>query len=105
MDSMFGAGLWSAMRRLGILQNGELRVCKHAAESLHNAATNVYDKLRCQSADFPARVADVFARYDRTWSLVIGCEAAGTTSLIVVSESHSTQTFYLEGETAKKSET
>jgi hypothetical protein len=79
LDAMYGVGCWRAMRRFGVEQEGAaLRVCDDAAESLHNDASNQRDKLRCQSADFPARVADRFAahmgRGSRGWSLLHGTD-------------------------------
>ena len=61
LDAMYGTHCWRAMRRFGVWQNEKLRACDDAKESLHNAASTVKDRLRCQSADFPARVADMFA--------------------------------------------
>lgn len=78
LDAMYGVEYWRAIRRFGVWQNGKLRACDDAKESLHNAAATVHDKMRTQSADFPARVADLFAqkigRGTRGWSLVHGTD-------------------------------
>ena len=78
LDAMYGLGCWRAMRRFGVEQNGDVRVCDDAAESLHNDSSNQRDKLRCQQADFPARAADRFAvhlgRGTRGWSLLHGTD-------------------------------
>ena len=87
MDAMFGASQWRAIRRFGIVQNGKTRACDDAKESLHNASTRVGDKMRTQRADFPARVADLFAerigRGVRGWSLVHGTDDVDVVHIVV----------------------
>ena len=76
LDALFGRGCWRAMRRFAVVQNGSVRACDDAAESLHNAGTSQTDKLRTAQADFPARVARLFhaavPRDAARWSLVHG---------------------------------
>ena len=56
------AGLpFRAMQRFAVRQNGKVRACDNARASLHNDGTSTSEKLECESADFPARVAKLFA--------------------------------------------
>ena len=61
MDAAYGRGRWRAMRRFGVHQKGKVRPCDNAKTSLHNACTSRHEKLVCETADFPARVAMAFA--------------------------------------------
>ena len=61
MDAAYGKGRWRAMRRFGVHQKGKVRPCDNARTSLHNACTARHEKLVCETADFPARVAMAFA--------------------------------------------
>ena len=78
LDAMFGVGCYRAMRRFGVEQNDDIRACDDAKENLANAGSGQHDRLRCQSADFPARMADLFARrmgrQHRGWSLIHGSD-------------------------------
>ena len=65
MDAAYGEGFWRAMRRFGILQNGKVRACDNARRSRHNAATRRAERMQCETADFPARVAAAFRRAQR----------------------------------------
>jgi hypothetical protein len=73
---MFGRGAWRAMLRFAVEQNGKIRACDDAAESLHNASTSQIDKLRTANPDFPLRVARLFHKSVPSslgrWTLVHG---------------------------------
>ena len=62
LNARFGASGWRAIRRFGVRQHGEVRACEHAAESGHNAATGVSERLSCEAADLPLRIAAYFAK-------------------------------------------
>ena len=78
LDAMYGDGCWRSFRCFGVEQNGSLRACDDAAESLHNDSSSQYDKLRCNTPDSPARAADCFAerigRGARGWSLELSTD-------------------------------
>lgn len=57
LDRAYGAGQWRAIRRFPIWQKEKCRPCDDCAESGHNAASFMAERLRCNSADFPAAVA------------------------------------------------
>ena len=61
LDAMFGSGAWRAMERFGVWQRGKCRACDNAAKSRHNECTGVSQKPSFDTADFPARVAALFA--------------------------------------------
>ena len=62
LDAAYGVGLWRPMQRFGVLQKGKVRPCDNARQSLSNEGTTTREKLRCDRADFPARVARLFAQ-------------------------------------------
>jgi len=66
LDRRFGAGRWRAMARFAVEQlradgTVECRPCDDAAASQHNLCTSLGETITCESADFPARAALVFA--------------------------------------------
>ena len=61
VQEKFGKGKWRAIRRFGVWQKAKCRACDNAAESSHNAATFMHESLKSDQADFPARVAAVYA--------------------------------------------
>ena len=61
VQEKFGVGKWRAIRRFGVWQKNKCRACDNAAESSHNAATFMEESLKSDQADFPARVAAVYA--------------------------------------------
>lgn len=78
VKGMYGKDTCRMIRRFGVTQNGDIRVCDNAAEHIGNDASNQWDKLRCQRADFAARVADRFSHHlgrdVRGWSLLHGTD-------------------------------
>jgi len=61
LDAAYGHGAWRASRRFPIYQKEKCRPCDDCAESGHNVATVVSEKLACDTADFPLVVAALFA--------------------------------------------
>ena len=61
LDNAYGRGRWRAMRRFAVEQRGKVRPCDNAKTSLHNACCTTFEKVACETADFPARVAGAFA--------------------------------------------
>ena len=61
LDARYGHGNWRAIRRFGIWQGGKIRCCENCTESGHNAASSFKEKLWCETADLPARIAAAFA--------------------------------------------
>jgi hypothetical protein len=61
IDAMYGPGAWRAMMRFGVWQRGKCRACDNAKASLHNRGTLAREKPSFDRADFPARVAALFA--------------------------------------------
>ena len=79
LDAAYGHGRWRAMQRFGVWQRGKLRPCDNARASGHNDATSTFERMLCENADFPARVAVAFqAAADRLgvpmWRLLAGTE-------------------------------
>ena len=78
MVAMYGPEGFRSIRRFGILQNEEIRVCDNARESQSNAGSTERDKLRTQSPDFAARASARFARHKgpgvRGWTLEHGTD-------------------------------
>ena len=82
VNKRFGAGNWRAMHAFAVEQvkpdgSVKYRRCDDAASSMHNACTSLGETITCDSADFPARVAALFA--DRlglggTWGMLGGTE-------------------------------
>lgn len=62
LDSAYGVGSWRPMQRFSVLHKNKVRPCDNARQSGSNEGTSTYEKLRCEKADFPARVARAFAR-------------------------------------------
>ena len=61
LAAKYGAGFWRAIRRFGVLQKGKTRPCENAAESGHNAASAFAERISCETADLPVRIAAAFA--------------------------------------------
>ena len=61
LDERYGVNGWRALRRFAVPQADKIRVCDDAKESLVNAGSNTRDKLRLVEADFPARMAKLYA--------------------------------------------
>jgi hypothetical protein len=61
LNAAYGYGAWRGMRCFPIYQKDKCRPCDDCAESGHNAATVVSEKLACDTADFPLVVAALFA--------------------------------------------
>jgi len=79
MDAAFGPRHWRALRRFGVWQKGKCRPCNDAAESLHNYWTVMHERLKCDSADFPAVVAALFSKAGAplgkaSWQLLSGTD-------------------------------
>ena len=83
MNSRFGgADSWRAMCRFPVDQVGsdgktKVRCCDDACDARHNEFTSLGETITCESADFPLRVAVLFARtlgLDGDWSLQGGTE-------------------------------
>ena len=62
LDDAYGKGNWREMIRFGVWQKGKLRGCDNGRGSLHNEGVYRHEKLVCEAADFPARVARALAR-------------------------------------------
>ncbi|KAL3917749.1 MAG: hypothetical protein SGPRY_006280, partial [Prymnesium sp.] len=62
LDAAYGEGAWRPMERFGVIQKGKTMPCDNAWESGSNDGTATSEKLRCDRADFEARVARLFAR-------------------------------------------
>ena len=60
LDESYGPAFWRAVRRFGIWQ-GKIRCCENCAESNHNGASAFHERLWCETADLPARIAAAFA--------------------------------------------
>ena len=56
-----GPQSFRAMVRFGVWQCGRLRPCDNGRSSLHNLATELFERLTVESADFPARAAALYA--------------------------------------------
>ena len=61
LASKYGVGFWRAIRRFGVVQGTSVRACENAAESAHNAASALSERLTCETADLPVRIAAAFA--------------------------------------------
>ena len=61
LDVRFGMGCYVPLRRFAVVQNGEIRPCDNGAASGHNDASGFEETITCESADFPARAARLFA--------------------------------------------
>ena len=61
LDSKYGEGFWRAIRRFAVVQGASVRACENAAESAHNAASSLSERLTCETADLPVRIAAAFA--------------------------------------------
>lgn len=61
MNARFGRGFWRLARRFGIWQGDKIRCCENCAESAHNASSRFHERLWCETADLPARIAAAFA--------------------------------------------
>jgi len=61
LDAAYGPGKWRAMRRFAVEQKGKIRPCDNAKTSLHNKCCTTFEKVACETADFPARAAGAFA--------------------------------------------
>ena len=59
-DRMFGPGAWRALERFGVPQESGLRACDNAKAGQQNECSSVGERLRCETADFPAVMADLF---------------------------------------------
>jgi hypothetical protein len=71
------AGRCRPMVRFGVSQHGKLRPCDNGRSSFHNSCTHLHETIRCESVDFPARVAGLF--YERLgerteWGMALGTE-------------------------------
>ena len=55
-----GHDFWPSVR-FAVPQKGKLRPCENCRAALHNSATGLFERLVCDSADFPARVASLYA--------------------------------------------
>ena len=115
LDARFGPGLWRAMPRFIVDQEGscgvlKLRCCDDAAASLHNECTSLGETITCDSADFPARVAAAFADIlglDGDWDMRGGtddiemayrqcaCRTPGFTAVSVVDPSTGRAHFFI----------
>ena len=60
-DFFGGPQAFRAMVRFAVEQKGKIRPCDNARSSLHNLATTLRERLALESADFPARVAALYA--------------------------------------------
>ena len=82
LDRRFGAGQWRSMMRFAVeqsRQDGSIKVrpCDDAAASMHNECTSLGETITCDAADFPARVAALFASYlglDGGWDMAGGTD-------------------------------
>ena len=81
LDSRFGRGQWRAMLAFAVAQlrqdgTVKLRRCDDAAASLHNECTSLGETITCDSADFPARAAALFAQHlgPSGWTMQGGTE-------------------------------
>lgn len=65
-----------ASGRFGVLQKGKLRPCENCRRALHNLATTLAERLVNESADYPARVASLYAEIlgGAMFSMLIGTE-------------------------------
>ena len=61
LDTRFGEGCYIPLHRFGVCQGGQLRPCDNGAASGHNEGTCFEETITCETADFPARVARLFA--------------------------------------------
>lgn len=77
MDAKFEPGFWRMLRRFPVYQRDDVRPCDDGAESGHNVATSVREKLRCITADWPARVAAAFVDAmgdDADWDMTLATD-------------------------------
>jgi hypothetical protein len=65
LDAAYGAGRWRASRRFPTWQKqqGKCRPCDDCAESGHNICSSLAELLKCDSADYPAMAAALYATY------------------------------------------
>ena len=74
-DKVFGYGKWRPMARFSVWQKGKLRACDDARRSLHNNITCTTESLVCDRADFPIRMARIFAsKISSPFSMLLGTE-------------------------------
>ena len=72
-----GREAWRCSMRFGVWQKGKLRPCDNCRDSLHNAATSLFERLVTDTADFPARAAALFAELvgeAASFSMLLGTE-------------------------------
>ena len=62
LDRAYGKGAWRASRRFPVWQKGKCRPCDDCAESGHNVSSSMAEALECDSPDFPAVAAALFAQ-------------------------------------------
>lgn len=62
IDTKYGKGAWRCMLRFGVVQGNKIRPCDNGKASLHNDGTLLYERIVCESADFPLRAAQAFFR-------------------------------------------
>ena len=55
--------------RRPLRQRGKLRPCDNARASGHNDATSTFERMLCENADFPARVAVAFQAAAEAWEV------------------------------------
>jgi hypothetical protein len=74
--TFFGGDGWRASVRFAVHQKGKIRPCDNCRVSLHNLATSMAERLINESADFPARVASLYAEIlaDDVFAMLIGTE-------------------------------
>lgn len=68
---------WRCSMRFGVWQKGKLRPCDNCRDSLHNAATTLFERLVTDTADFPARAAALFSELvgdAASFSMLLGTE-------------------------------
>ena len=83
LDRKFdGAGSWRCMERFGVVQeksdgSAKIRGCDNAASSRHNECTHLSETITCEKADFPLRMAALFADHlgtEAEWSMALGTD-------------------------------
>ena len=81
LDRAYGRGRWRPMLRFGVWQKGKLRPCDDARSSGTNDGTSTCEKMACERADFPARVARQIASEFSSRELKLRALKAGTDDL------------------------
>ena len=78
IEASCGPAGFRAMKRFAIDQNGKIRACDNARDSVHNSCTSVFERLECETPDWPARVLKEFQKVANETGIPLPAMIAGT---------------------------